>query len=276
MTPTLWLTWWLAPGCAEDRDRAGPQLEEADTDTDTDTDTDADTDADTDLDGTEGAVQDLIAEVADELPGWADASDRLVTAYVEGAADGVTLGPEGPVRSGTVDADLDGDGARETRMDVTLWTEVPSELVQVSLYVGAPGSDEERSLDGWLQVDGDATRFGSVSVYARSPAVTFVGDSGEVGLTAPAPDSRIGTMAFTAYTAEVDSTITGVLEVWAEADGSVDAVTTFSTGRRAFAGVSSIELWEGCSYAVCAVGPHGVSPGPFVAALLALVRRRRG
>lgn len=183
----------------------------------------ADGDRPGDLPGTAGEVQRLLAEeLVPAAPGYADAAARLLAAVSGGAADGVDLrsvGGAGTLRTGTVLADLDGDGERETPLTVgvTLASAEPqaTDPIDVTLGQGGPGDAGLLSMSARLQLREDGSvAVDEASVSFEYPRVLVYGMEGSGELPAqPTPGEELGSMSFFATDTDYAQSIDGVFRL---------------------------------------------------------------
>jgi hypothetical protein len=173
--------------------------------------------------GTAGLVQDFLEqEVLDQAEGYTDAGQRLLTAALTGSADGVTLNDLGGSQTGVVQADLDGDGTRETPLAVTVRrsSDAPMGPVDLGVTIGGPGEDllslnarVTMGEGGVLQVD---NAFGSV----ESRPVNIFADGG-IGTVPMIPQTGtvLGTMPFDAFDPDYEDIIAGLFTIESAIDG---------------------------------------------------------
>lgn len=261
----------LLAGCPSSDDPAG---DSGTGPTDT---VDSDTRTQPDLDGTEGAVQDLLKDFVDQLPGYGDAASRLLDAYYGGSPDGVVLSAPGATRTGTVSVDADLDGTYDVDYDITLTTEGEGGPVQVSANIPYFRSVTSTTINVTMSADDDVAYATNASISVFDSAVTFHGSGGAFTFVADPPaGASAGTMSYIAYTAEPNSIIEGTVDVLArESGGHVYRLSYGPSGGLRSTGTMEEES-PGCE---CGDGAcnQGGSPRTLlsVATLLALIVARR-
>lgn len=186
-----------------------------------------------DLDGTEGAVQDLLRELAEAFPGYADAAARLLDAYNGGTPEGVTLSEPGATRVGTVSVDHDLDGTYDEDLDVTLFSETQGGPVQLYASTGYYRFvSASRNFSVVLSADATGVDATNASVDLYDQGLSFHASEGVFRfVSAPPAGSSAGTLSYVAYTAEPNSLISGVITATADSPTRYILGVTYTRGE---------------------------------------------